>query len=244
MSAPALAQTLPDGSRKYIHPLTGEQVPSVTTIMKVLDKPALQGWGARVAAEYAWKNKDQLALFEERDFIAAVKSAHQTEARTAADLGTLIHEICERWGNNPVDIPKQADPYVNQFIAFLGDVKPEFVLKEVTFWNRTVGYAGTADAVAVIGKECWVIDYKTGKGVYPEYGLQLAALGAGEFSVDIDGTEYEMPPITRHAIVHLRPRSWKMIEIMQPEECFTAFQACRELWHWQTMVAPDVLAVM
>lgn len=242
MSQPALAQTMPDGSRKYLHPLTGEIVPSVTTVLKILNKPALDGWAARVSAEYAFKNRDQLVLFDEREFIASVKNAHRTEARNAADLGTQIHEICERWAKgNPGEIPKQADPYINQFIGFLTDVKPEFVLTECTLWNRTAGYAGTADAVILVGKECWLIDYKTGKGIYPEHGLQLAALAFSEFQVDADGTEYEMPPIAKQAVIHLRPRSWKMIEIMKPAECFAAFLACRELWQWQQYIAPEVL---
>jgi len=240
--SPPLAITQPDGSRRYVHPLTSETVPSVTSILKVIDKPALQFWGARIAADHAWDNREQLALFPEREFKVAVRDAHKKEAEDAAGLGTLIHSLCEQWGGEiPVEIPRRADSYMSQYFSFLSDVQPEFLLKECTLWNRTASYAGTADAIVMIGRECWVLDIKTGRGIYPEHGLQLTALGFCEFQIQEDGTELEMPPVTRYAVLHLRPKSWKLVEIKYPAECFAAFLACRELYYWQTMISPLVL---
>ena len=243
MTQPALAVTQPDGSRKYVHPRTGEVAPSVTTILKVLDKPALQFWSARVAADHAWDNREQLALFSERDFKVAIKDAHKTEADEAAGLGTLIHSLCEeRWDrDDPAEIPKQADSFMKQFTLFRARFQPKLLLREATFWNSTANYAGTADAVVMIGKECWLLDIKTGKGIYPEHGLQLAALGYSEFQIEPDGSQFEMPPITKYALLHLRPRSYKLVEVLHPAKCFAAFLACRELWQWQQYIAPEVL---
>ena len=47
-----------DWGRAYIHPITGECVPSVTTVLKVVHKKELDGWAARMAADYAMKNWD------------------------------------------------------------------------------------------------------------------------------------------------------------------------------------------
>lgn len=242
MTAPVLAKTMPDGTRRYVHPVTGEIVPSVTTVLKVLHKPALDGWAAKVAAQYTNDNWDELSELEERDRINKIRNAPKEEAGKAAQLGTLIHEICEKFATGKAaEIPKVADPFVNQFLNFLTDVKPVFVENEVTVWSRKYGYAGTADAIAMIDEVMTVIDWKTGRGVYPEYGLQLAALSHAEFIIRPDGTEEEFPDWGRNAIVHLRPRSWKFIPLRETEECFAAFLACKRLHHWQNNVAADVL---
>ena len=42
-------------------------------------------------------------------------------------------------------------------------------------------YGGTAHAFVEIDGETWLIDYKTGAGVYPDTTLQLAGLARAEF---------------------------------------------------------------
>ena len=232
---------MPDGTRRYVHPVTGEVVPSVTTVLKVLNKPALDGWGARVAAQYADANWEELSGLESRVRVDRIKMAHKNESRRAADLGTMIHEICEKFATgNPSRIPKAADPYMNQFINFLADIRPRFLENEVTVWSRKYGYAGTADALALIEGEITVIDWKTGKGIYPEHGLQLAALSHADFVIRPAGTEEELLPVVKHAIVHLRPRGWKFVPVFEATQCFSAFLACKQLHYWQNEVAPDV----
>ena len=57
MASPALAVTVGTG-RGYVHPVTQVTVPSVTTILQVLDKPALPRWAAKSVAEFATANKN------------------------------------------------------------------------------------------------------------------------------------------------------------------------------------------
>lgn len=242
MTAPALARTLPDGTRAYVNPLTGEREPSITTIMKVLNKPALEGWSSRVGGEYADKNWDELTSLDSAERIRRIKTAYLNVARDAADVGTTVHEICERFATGePSVISKRADPYVTQFIGFLADVKPVFLGNEVTVWSRKYGYAGTADAFAIINDEITVVDWKTGKGIYPEHGLQLAALSHADFIITPEGIELPIPEVARHAVVHLRPRSWKLVPVREVEACFNAFLACKSLHYWQNNVAVNVL---
>ena len=46
---------------------------------------------------------------------------------------------------------------------------------EQTVWSIEYGYAGSADLVGMDGSQLVVLDWKTGKGVYNEAGLQVAA---------------------------------------------------------------------
>src|SRR3990172_181392 len=82
--------------------------------------------------------------------------------------------------------------------ADLGTAVPE-----ASVFNRTERYAGTLDAIATIGGRTLVIDVKSGKGVYPETALQLAAYRWAEFVGVPDGSEQPMPPTVGAAVLHL-----------------------------------------
>ena len=47
--------------RGHTYRIDGQRVPSVTGIMKMLDKPALIAWAARMSAGYAIDHWDELA---------------------------------------------------------------------------------------------------------------------------------------------------------------------------------------
>lgn len=228
----------------YVHPLTGEKVPSVTTIISAgLPKPALVPWAARMAAEHAVKNWADLTSMDPATRIDQIKNAHQQKADKAADLGDLVHEVIEAWstGTPYPEWGKAADPYMSQFIGFMTDVRPLFLESEVTLWSRAHGYAGTADWIADIGGTVVYGDNKTGRRVYPEVGLQLSALSHADFILRSDGYEVPMPRPGGHAALHIRPRSWSLMWVEQPEECFNAFLAAKTILNWTRNVAPQVL---
>jgi hypothetical protein len=239
---PALVIEDPKMGRSYLHPQTGERVPSVTNVLKCISKPALDGWAARLTAKYAVEHWEELDNTDPVERLEILKTAHQDERVTHTARGVLVHEICESWSKGtPAKIDKSVDGFMTQFFRFLGEVNPQYIESEATVWNRQYGYAGTFDAIAMINGEITLIDIKTGRGTYPEYGLQLAALSHGECIIDERGNEWDLPGIQRHALLHLRPRSWKLIPVHQVEACYGAFLAARKIFHWNHEVAPDVL---
>ena len=243
MTSPVLAQEQPDGTRLYCHPKTGELAPSVTTILKQVAKPKLVGWSARIAAEYAISEWDALTGLSSYEKKEAIRWAHDREREKASDLGTLVHVALDAWAKGePHEHPGEVDPYLNSFTKFLMEKRPRFIRTEVTTWNRTHEYAGTADAIISLGGETWLIDYKTGKALYPEVGLQLSALAHGEFIINPDGTEEDMPLISGLAAVLVRPRSWKFVKVQHDKDNFAAFLAARRLYEWSTETAEKVLA--
>jgi len=85
MTNPATATTQADGSRTYTYPPTGEQFPSVTTILSATDgKPYLVPWAARLAAEYAVDNRDLIAAVA--DGYAMTVAAKESGPGAAIDL--------------------------------------------------------------------------------------------------------------------------------------------------------------
>ena len=240
---PPLSQEQADGSRLYVHPKTGEAVPSVTTVINQLNKPKLTNWAARVAAEYAirgWAALAELSPYERKE---AIRYAHERERQESADLGTAVHHAIDCWAKGiPHEHAKEVDPYMNSFTKFLMEKRPRFLYSEVTLWNRTHNYAGTADAICEISGETWVADYKSGKSLYPEVGLQLSALAHGEFIITAEGEELEVPLIQGLAAIHVRPRSWKFAKVQHDRKNFEAFLACRRLYDWSAETAEEVLA--
>lgn len=242
MTNPVLAEEQPDGSRRYRHPITGELAPSVTTIIAMLAKPKLTGWAAGMAAAYAVSEWDSLTEMLPAGRVQVIKEAHERYRDKSAELGTAVHAAIEAWIKGEPHSPEKAvEPYMNSFTNFMMDKRPEFIASEVTIWSRMWDYAGTADAIARIGELNWLIDYKTGKSLHDEVGLQLSALAHGDFIITPEGKELPMPEIYGLAAVHIRPRSWKFTPVGRDRENFAAFLAARELFRWSQETAPYVL---
>jgi hypothetical protein len=239
---PALAIELPDGSRAYCHPLTQEQVPSVTTIIGMLAKPKLTGWAARLAAEYAVREWATLAELSSWARTEAIRYEHDRVRDKSSTLGTSVHSAIEAWiKGEPCEYSKEVDPFMTSFTKFVMDKRPRFTHSEVTVWSREYQYAGTADGILEMNGETWLVDFKTGRSLHDEVGMQLSALAHGEFIITPDGREHEMPVIDKLAAIHIRPRSWHFTPVNCAQENFTAFLAARELLNWSTNVAPRVL---
>jgi len=90
--------------------------------------------------------------------------------------------------------------------------------------------------------ELWLIDIKTsGKGPYPEWGLQLAGYRWADYIVlENDPVLYPMPQIQRAGVLHLRPdlyrdTGWRLIEypISYDLDYRKGFLAALELYRWR-----------
>lgn len=243
MTTPPMSYSTPTG-RRYRHPDTHESWPSVTSILSAaLAKPALPRWSAKAAAEYATANWDTLTALGVDERVALIKGAPWREAGKAADMGTAVHDAIDAWCTNR-DMPEWApgvEPFMEQFVDFLEARDPQFVENEFTVINREVGYAGTADGLAVIGGKFTLLDVKTGKGVWPEAGLQLAALAHGEKILRPSGREEIPATVDVAAVLHIRPRSWALVPIQHLDGCWNAFCAAAEVAAWVRDIAPGVL---
>jgi len=140
----------------------GTPVPGVTTVLGVLNKPYLVKWANNLGLQGIDSNK-------------------YTDA--AAKIGTLAHYMvqCHLTGETPNfdDYSKsEIDQAENALISFFNwekqhDIKPIFNEKALVSLNYIFG--GTVDCYAMIDGKLGLIDFKTGKAIYPEMIIQLAA---------------------------------------------------------------------
>lgn len=253
MTGPANSTTRGDGSRTYAW--NGETFPSVTTILRAEPKPALMYWSARKAAERAIEMTrsgelaDALHAGQEREMIDVLRNACWDHRDDAADTGSAVHHAIERailHGDQPDYVPPMSDaarPRFQAFREFEARYRPTWEASEATVYNRPHGYAGTLDAIAVIGGRRFILDVKTGKDVYPNHALQLAAYARGEFigiaspGGGFGAQEHPMPKVDSAAVLLLRPRSWRLVEVDITAPVFDAFLVCMQMADWTTRVS-------
>lgn len=215
-------------------------LPSVTTILKVIDKSGpLVGWAKRETAACAVRNLDMLVAMRETGGDSAatdwLKKIPDYQRDTAADVGTRVHRLVEQLarGAEP-EITAEEAPYVDAYRRFLVAYKPRFLAVEEMVVSLRHQYGGTLDAVCAIGGETWLVDVKTGMGVYAETGLQLAGYASADF-IGRPGTprRFRLPRATRFGVIHLRPEGARLVEYHVDAGTVAAFLEARRLYEWQ-----------
>ena len=146
---------------KYIG-LDGVQVPGTTTVLGILNKPFLVPWANKLGLQGidSTKYKDKMA-----------------------DIGTLAHlfimnhlrgEKTDTGDFTGNDI-KLAENCFASYLAWEKShtIKPILIEKPIV--SDKYGYGGTPDCVGYLDDELVLIDFKTGKALWPEHTYQLAA---------------------------------------------------------------------
>lgn len=144
----------------------GQKVPSVTTVIGILNKPYLLKW--------AWQcGIDGIDYTKERD--------------AAGDAGTLAHAMIlnhihgtstntDTYSKETIKLAKNA---FGSYLAWEKNNKlsPLLVERPLVVENGAFSYGGTMDFYGHINGVLSVMDFKTGKGLYDEYIIQLGAYG-------------------------------------------------------------------
>lgn len=163
---------------------------SVTTIIGVLDKPALLYWAAEQTANAAVDNlATWQAMLEDQGREDAVKWLRDARFRRPKDrlsdtaLGSVVHKVCETYaltgvkpdrefvtelivheGGPKVDIDNEVrivGVMLNHFDDWLHRFQPSYQATEVCVYSPTYGYAGQADAFLTIDGVRFIVDYKS-----------------------------------------------------------------------------------
>lgn len=168
-------------SQKHKYTYQNEVVPSVTTILSIINKPALVAWSANTAvasvaeAIEPGKSYDEIEL--QRIFESA-KKAHTRQKVDAGNIGTFIHEWIEKYIHNErpkMPVNPSLREAVEQFLDWKNTNKVEFILSEQVVFSKKYSYIGTLDFICTIDGKPYIGDTKTSNAIYPEYFLQTSA---------------------------------------------------------------------
>jgi len=259
MTVPKISTVKRGGSRYYIDPVTGTKLPGVTSVIgSGVAKPFLQYWASGLVAEAAVDHAASwigLALKGDRaGAVDYLKRAPGRFTKVAADRGTEAHGIWEAMaipgGPGPGRVHPDMQWAVDGFREFTDAFSPEFELLEATVFqphgdDGTGGYAGSFDALAVIGGERVLLDFKSGKAVYPEVALQLHAYAAAEAIMSPDGTTIPMPAVDALAVFHCHPgKDWALVPVaFDYDRFFKVFAACLVIHNFTAVSSKAALGV-
>lgn len=220
------------------YPWDNDKYVSVTTaISDGIAKPGLNRWFLKNMAEIAARNRKKLAAIrtipQAKEWL--LNLYYEKKDNTAANLGSNVHSICEKksLGLDPGVISDEALPFVLAYDAFVERWKPEYLESECTIFSRQHGYAGTADGIVRINGKIYIMDIKTGKTVYPEAALQMAAYRYGDFIGRPNGIEDPIPAIQGAFVLHLRPEGYEVVPVDSGPDTFDTFLSALDIFRWQ-----------
>ena len=219
-----------------------ELLPSVTSILKIIDKSGpLMGWSRKLVIDRAREEfmgfvptqsyplRQPPSHEEIEDVLAKAKAAPDEVRDESAELGTLTHEcINEVLSGREPEVPDEVRPAVYGAIDWVSEMGLEVVATESRIWHPVHRYAGTVDFIGRDGAGNLVVaDWKRSKGLYPEHAYQAAAYAKAVNHLH-GGT-------SRAYVVRLPLRQGDHYEFREVdiEPAFQAYLAAQALW-WAT----------
>jgi len=224
-----------DYTNYHRYRIDGRWAIGVTTALKGIPKDdALKRWAARLVAEYAVGNLDQIRAMiadaGEGHAIHYLKEIPNQRFKSAGIRGTEVHALAEKYiKREEIEVPEHLYPYVEGYAAFIEDHRPVSVHEELVVASREHMIAGTLDSIQDIpGLGRCLVDYKTSNWVYGEHALQVAAYRYMEVYLDAEDNEQPMIPVDRCLILHIKPHDYALIPVQADEDAFRKFLAARD----------------
>lgn len=238
------------GMRSYTW--QGRSYPSVTSFRRMAGIPhGLMGWMInqvidRAVLEYGTlgsmltreRKKNERVLEKNRIEEARrwLRSASTEERDRKAALGTAVHDAAAS-GKALDEVDDDIRPYLANYLHWLETSGAEIIGSEFQCWSPTNGYAGSADALARFPNgQVWLVDYKTGSGVYSDHALQMIAYANADFVGADDVIDDELTPLLHSiagmAVLHLAEDHWEFLAIRMDADTRRAFSGLVDFAVW------------
>ena len=158
--------TTVDGKRIYTIEDENLELESVTTVLRVINRPGLNDWRVKLGREESDRLRDQGGDIG--------RMAHEAGLRLFKGHGYGSFEWSLLGHPNPEDERARNAVRALDLLRRERDLVP--MAAEAFVWSRIYGYAGTLDLAADNGDGTVdIYDWKTSNAIYPEAWLQLAA---------------------------------------------------------------------
>ena len=224
-------------------------MPSVTSITGKYSGGALYPAGFRHALDAvfgAYTNRDKDEVMEDSwfsDYVRSVRSMVWTipgssdflrfrqeveEMPTPGDIsrafGSGVHAGIESLLTGDGEVPSQ---YIDACQAILGWLNKggsdgPYVVEdvEINIFHPTLLYGGQIDCVARCGNRVILIDWKSGRDIYPEHAMQIAAYGMAYEQLTHEAiSEYWVVKSGRHGF-----EAKQVTDIIPAQQAFIALQ--------------------
>lgn len=212
-------------------------LPSVTNILKLLNKPELNNWIQRQAV-LAVLTTPRLAGEGDDDYVTRVLDVERQqdqEAEQARDRGTQMHDGLESLARGTLvagDILPWITPAWNHIKSLSDDLKTE----EIIVGD---GYAGRLDLMVANDDGITLVDYKTTKTIpkkpYDEHRLQLAAYANAVASLtmlQVKTANLYISTVNQGEFKWIENEPWEV-------DFIGGFRPLLQLWQWKNNYVPE-----
>lgn len=186
-------------SHRYKWARTGEWLPSPSSIVGKLDKSrGLMKWAVSQCTERVRELMRDGKEFNRDDLLCMLEEgerAYTEERDSKATIGSIVHDYAEKFltmdeltrddelkielieGYSLLSPEEQelATLSSQAFAKWFEEHDIESLDSEFVVFSKRHKYAGRCDGLIQIGKEQYIIDFKTSKYVYPEHVYQISS---------------------------------------------------------------------
>jgi hypothetical protein len=220
----------------HSYTLDGDKISGATTIIgDGFPKPALVGWAANVTADCVldrWQELLELTPSERDKLLRRARFDHRDEA---AERGKAAHTLIQRLTRGEeVEPSDELKGYVDAYLQFVKEWAPKEILVEAPIFSLEYHYAGTLDVIADLADgRRWLLDFKTGKNVYTDVALQLAAYRYADVYLDEDGELKPMVNVEACGVVWIQDGLYELRPVDAGPDAFAAFGAVQAVAAWR-----------
>ena len=169
----------------------GQIIANATGVLKMMSKPKIAPWYARMAAEKFGKLVKPGVAYDEVQIMRMTKDAiggADEYSQGRMDVGTVAHKWMEDHINRQIrgDVGPAPTPHneiinpnvrrsVEGFLEWESDSHVLWMHAERLVYSVVHNHCGTIDGVCLLDGRLTIVDFKTGKSVWPEAGIQAAS---------------------------------------------------------------------
>lgn len=160
-------QKIPKRRNGYYYDGETELVSVTKVLGETLAKPQLLYWYGSQAAKIALKNPE-LTDKEVMHEFGHIQSQSQERGRF---VHTQAEALCR---GDFASVSADDSGYSQALLSWWNSAMPKVIESEKVVYAHDIKVAGRLDLYCEINGQGWVIDFKSGKNIYKEVGLQLA----------------------------------------------------------------------
>ena len=160
--------------------VAGIVLPSVTTVLNMVAKPALVAWAERQGIAAGMKAHGVGTYEVETDAVIEdrAKAILKSEGEERMNAGSMMHEALLSYAEGAVkleDMTEDFRPTAEAFEVWLSDHGVTVTHVEWAVYEPWQGYGGTLDLAGTMGDGTpFIADLKSSSHVYPEHVAQVA----------------------------------------------------------------------
>ena len=176
--------------------MAGVKMKSVTQVLKLMHSGGIENWklntlAASIYDAYADRDGQKITTTMHADVADVVAGVRKADMASNKERGSMIHDAASEylnagggsaWGRrdirvlNLLDTPQEAMPALDYLADWMTDHEVRHIGNELLVYSPTWRYGGTLDFLGTMGDgRTILVDFKSGKGVYDEHIIQVAA---------------------------------------------------------------------